>query len=323
MDPICSTPRLTFNLPTLLGGIDLVVMLIGLLAVSEVFLQTEKFISIKGFTAKAYLPPPSCRDDERFTFKEFRFSLKTIFRSSVIGCFIGSLPALGPTIASYLGYERAKCASKHPETFGEGELQGVIAAEAANNAVCGANLIPLLSLGVPGDLVAAILIGAFLIQGITPGPLIFREAPHVIYAVYAGLILSNLILFVIISFSFNLFTRVAQLPMSIIFPAMLIFCVAGVYGLNQNLKDVWVMLFFAVFGYIMLKFEYPPATMLIGFILGPLFEVNFRRALIISHGDVKIFFSSTITIVLWIITFISIFNITRRKLKETEVRLKK
>jgi len=314
-DPISSTPRLTFNLNPVLGGINLVVMLIGLLAVSQIFLQIEQNIGTKGIKVNAHhLPPPICRDDERVTFKEFKSYLKTIFRSSVIGCFIGSLPALGPTLASYLGYDMAKRFSKHPETFGEGEMEGVVAAEAANNAVCGANLIPLLALGVPGDLMAAILVGAFLIQGLTPGPMIFREAPQVVYGLYVGLFVSNVVLFIIVSMLLNFFIRLAQLSVVIIYPAVLVFCMVGVYAINQNIGDIWVMLFFAVIGYLMLKFEFSPATMLIGFILGPLFEVNFRRTLLLSNGSIKVFFGSPILIVIWVITFISMFITIRGRL---------
>jgi putative tricarboxylic transport membrane protein len=312
MDIITGTPRFDFGLDDLGSGIDLVVMLIGLLAVSEILVQLEGIILNKGAEKESHLPPPKHPNDSRFSWKEYKSCFKTIMRSSVIGLVIGALPALGPTLAAYLGYDAAKRASKHPEQFGKGAIEGVVAPEAANNAVCGANLIPLLAFGVPGDTVAAILIGAFLIQGITPGPLIFREAPNVVAGIYTGLIISNLILLVMALATFRFFTKITHLPKNIIFPSILLFCLAGVYALNQNAFDVWLMIFFSVIGYLMLKFEFTPATMLIGFILGPLFEKNFRQALLISGGDIGIFFRTPITWGLWAITIFSILAIARQ-----------
>jgi len=315
MDPITSMPRFTFNIPFLSSGINLVVMLIGSLAISEIFMQVE---TVAKGRISAHLPPPKSPEDERLLFKEFKECFRTILRSSVLGCGIGALPGLGPTLAAYIGYDMAKRSAKDPDKFGQGALEGVAAAEAANNAVCGANLIPLLSLGVPGDTVAAILIGAFMIQGITPGPLIFREAPEVVYGIYAGLILSNIILLITVLSTFKLFTNIARLPTTIIYPVIFIFCIVGVYALNQSLIDIWLMLFFAVLGYVMIKFNYSPATMMIGFILSPIFEVNFRQALLISNNDLTIFFSSPITWFFWAITLYSVYSLIKRNRVHTK-----
>ncbi|MGI6453627.1 MAG: tripartite tricarboxylate transporter permease [Syntrophomonadaceae bacterium] len=313
IDSMTALPRLTFDIPTLTKGIDLIGMLIGLLAVSEIFVQIEKIA--KG-QVSAHLPPPQHPDDSRFLPSEYKRILPTIGRSSLIGCFIGCLPALGTTLAAFLGYDMAKRASKHPEKFGTGIVEGVAGPEAANNAVCGANLIPLLAFGVPGDVVAAILMGAFLVQGLTPGPFIFREAPHVVYGVYAGLIISNLCLFVIAWFSAKQFARVASLKTNIIYPIILAFCIVGTYAINQHIGDIWVMLCFAILGYVMIKFGFSPATMIIGFILGPIFERYMRQALLVSGGSVDIFFSSPICIVLWIITAFSVYTIIRNSRRD-------
>lgn len=315
LDPIYSVPRFTFNMPYLGSGISLVVMLIGSLAVSEILKQIE---SVARGRTQAHLPPPSCPEDERLSFKEIKRNFKTMIRSAAIGCGIGSLPGLGPTLAAYMGYDIAKRNSKEPEKFGEGSLEGIAGAETANNAVCGANLIPLLALGVPGDTVAAILIGAFMIQGLTPGPLIFREAPQLVYSIYAGLILSNIVLLAVVMITHKGFAKIASLETTIIYPVVLIFCIVGVYALNQNLFDIWVMLLFAIIGYIMVKFDFSPATMMIGFILSPIFELNLRQALLISKNSIGIFFSTPITWVFWIVTFYSIFSISRRKIKENK-----
>jgi putative tricarboxylic transport membrane protein len=321
LDLFLSTPRFTFGVTYLAGGLNLIVMLIGLLAFSEILIQIE---SIARGKTTGHLPPPSQASDRRLSIKEYFANFKTILRSACLGCGIGALPGLGSTLAAYVGYDMARRNSKHPEEFGTGCLEGVAAPEAANNAVCGANLIPLLALGVPGDVVAAILIGAFMIQGLTPGPLIFREAPGVVGGLYAGLILSNLLL-VVITYPFvRLFTKIGQMKTTIIFPAVIAFCFIGVYGMGQNSVDLWAMLLFAVIGYVMTKFGYYPATMMIGFILSPLFEENFRQALIISKNNYAIFFQSYICIFFWLITVYSLFTILRgkyRQAKKEQMRL--
>ncbi len=310
LDPIASVTRFTFDTLSLSSGIDLIVMLIGSLALSEVLVQVE---SVARGKVDAHLPPPKEPADARLSWKEYIGNIKTIARSAAIGCGIGALPGLGPTLAAYIGYDMAKRNSKNPEEFGKGALEGVAAAETANNAVCGANLIPLLALGVPGDAMAAIMIGAFMVQGLTPGPLVFREAPQVIAGLYAGLILSNLLLVLFVMSCYRGFTKVSQLETTIIFPVVLLCCVIGVFALNQNFADLWIMLFFAVLGYIMVKFDYPPATMMIGFILSPLLEVNLRQALLISGNSLAIFFSTPITWFFWLVTVYSVFTITRSK----------
>lgn len=319
LDLFMSVPRFTFGISYLSGGIDLIVMLIGSLAFSEILIQIE---SVARGKTTGHLPPPAQKSDSHLLFSEYRANFKTILRSSFLGCGIGALPGLGSTLAAYVGYDMAKRNSKHPEKFGTGTLEGVAAAEAANNAVCGANLIPLLALGVPGDAVAAILIGAFMIQGLTPGPLIFREAPDVVAGLYAGLILSNLLLVAVTYMFVRVFTRIGQLKTTIIFPCVIAFCFIGVYGMGQNSVDLWVMLVFAVIGYLMVKFSYYPATMMIGFILSPLFEENFRQSLILSKNSYAIFFQSYISIFFWLITAYSLFTILRGKYRRERERVK-
>ncbi len=177
-------------------------------------------------------------------------------------------------------------------------------------------MIPLLTLGVPGDTATAILIGAFLIQGLTPGPLIFQEAPQVVYNIYSGVMMSNLVL-VLVTFAFyRLFTSISKIKTTIIFPCVCMCCIVGVYALNQNLGDVWIMIFFSAVGYVMAKFKFPPACMLIGFILSPIMEKNYRLALLIGNGDYRIFFSTPLTWTLWVVTAFSLFSILRGKRKK-------
>lgn len=312
LDSGYTIPRLTFGVLKLSSGIDLVVLLIGFLAVSEVLKQVE---GIARGNISAQLPP-AAEGGNRFTLKDAKLCLRHWFSSSALGCGIGALPGLGPALACYLGYDVSRKIAKEPEKFGEGALEGVAGAETANNAVCGANMIPLLSLGVPGDTGAALLMSAFIVQGLTPGPLVFQESPETVYNVYAGLILCNIVLVIIVLLTWKLFTKVCSLETTIVFPAVVMFCVIGVYALNSNLTDVWIMLIFAVIGYVLSKFKFPAVCVLIGFILSPLFEKNFRRALILSKGSFATFFSSPLCIVFWAATIIAVAVIVYGKHKD-------
>ena len=313
MDPSYTIPRLNFGILKLSSGIDLVVMLIGALALGEILKQVESIAS--GHTS-AHLPPMKTKEDRSFTKFDLKRSVGHWLRSSVLGCCIGALPGLGPALACYIGYDMGKKTSKHPEEFGKGSIEGVAAAEAANNAVCGANMIPLLSLGVPGDTGAALLIGAFMVQGLTPGPLVFTESPETVYNVYAGLILCNLALIIVALLTWKAFTKICSLETTLIFPCVLMFCIVGVYALNSSLTDVWVMLFFGVIGYLLQTFKFPIAPLLIGFILSPLFEKNFRRALQLNDGNFGVFFSSPLCWIFWAVTILAVFFIIRGKMKD-------
>ena len=312
MDPVFTTTRLTFGILKLSSGVELLVMLIGLLAFSELLKQTS---NINKFASHSLLPPPSCKEDSQFTWEDHKLSWKHWLRSSILGSLMGPLPGLGPALGCWVGYEVAKKNAKYPEKFGKGSLEGLAGAESANNAVAGASMIPLLALGIPGDAGAAVLIGAFLIQGLTPGPLVFTEAPQVVYNIYAGLMLCSIVLFVFMMISYPLFTGVTKLEDSLIYPSVAVLCVVGVYALSASLVDVWIMLFFATVGYLLSRMDFPIVTILIGFILSPIFERNARRALQLSFGDYSVFFSSTICIFFWVLTIIAAFTIMRGKRK--------
>ena len=317
LDQGFTTPRLTFGILKLTSGIDLVVMMIGILAMSQILHSVE---STGLGNARPNLPPPACKDDDRMTLKEAKSFLPHWLRSSALGCGIGALPGLGPALACYIGYDVGKKFSKHPEKFGKGSTEGVACAESANNAVCGANMIPLLALGVPGDTGAAILMGAFMVQGLTPGPLVFMESPDTVYNVYAGLILCNIALVVVALLTWRGFKAICSVSTSIIFPCVCLFCVVGVYALSSSLVDVWVMLFFSVVGYILTKFKFPLPTVIICFILSPLFEKNFRRALVLGHGDPAMFFSSPLCIAFWAVTIVAVALILRGKRKDKNLQ---
>ena len=309
LDPGTSLPRLTFDLNEMVDGIALVPMLIGLLTIPEIIAQYEQ----RSEAVKAHLPPPKTKDDTRITKRDFRRMLRPMAAGSVMGTVIGIIPGLGPTLGAFMGYDAAWRQSKHKDEFGKGSVEGIAGAESGNNSVSGANLIPLLGLGVPGDVEAAILVGAFLIHGLTPGPLIFQEAPDVVYGVYAGLLMANLLLFVIARGLLGAFTRAASMRVTIIFPLMLLLCAVGSYAFNQSLFDVGVTFLFGLFGYILNKLNFPRTTFLIGFILGPLLEDNFRRAMVMSGGEIGILFESPLSICLWVFAVLSVSTILYSK----------
>lgn len=305
VDPMTGRQRLTFGSLTLAGGLELVPLLIGLMAVSEVLVQVESRMRAAHV---AHLPPPAQPSDGRLSLWEYLRHLKTILRSTFIGTIVGVIPGLGPTLGAYIAYNVAHQFATPAEQrlFGKGSLDGVAAAESGNNAVSGANMIPLLGFGVPGDLLAAVIIGAFLLQGIAPGPRIFTESPDVVYGIYAGLIVANLLLLAIALPTLRVFVRLAQVRTSLLFPLVVMFCIVGSYAFNQNIVDVYVMLVFGVLGYVMRKFGFPLSTLIIGFIVTPLLERSFRQSLIFSRGGWDIFFGSSITWVLWGLTALSL-----------------
>lgn len=309
LDPMTGLPRFSFGTIELYSGISLIPMLIGLLTVSEILLQFER----RADPERTNLPPPPTAADSRITRADARTMVRPVCAGTVVGCVIGMIPGLGPTLGAFLGYDAAWRLSRNRSAFGKGSIEAVAGAEAGNNAVSGANLIPLLGLGIPGDTMAAILVGAFLIHGLTPGPLIFQEAPEVVYGLYAGLIMANFLLFGMVWWFLPVFTRAASIPGTILFPGVLIFCTLGSYAFNQSLFDVWIMFGFGVLGYVMAKLHVPRPPLLVGFILAPLLEENFRRAMIISDSDPTIFVSTPLVNALWVVACVSLFFILRQR----------
>ena len=288
LDPITATPRLTFDYLELEEGIGLIPMLIGTLAVSEALLQMEQ--PIKSL-ASSTLKFSKKKIDNVVTWAEFKFCLPTIIKSSALGTMIGAMPGLGATVAAFLAYGEAKRTSKTPEEFGKGSLEGIASAEAANNAVSGANMIPLLAFGIPGDIAAALIMGAFLIQGITLGPVVFKENPVEIYAIYSALIVANIFNLFLGQYLIKMCKHVVTVPKRLLFPIVLVVASAGAYALRGSLFDIQLVFIFGILGYFMLKNDIPTVPMLIGFILTPIFEENLRITLLLSSShDLNIAF---------------------------------
>jgi len=281
LDIETGTERLTFGLLELQDGIPIVAIAIGLLAFGEVLFQIERYFdSGAGHGDAARIELGSSKLD-RLSWRELRSCWRAILRGSVIGTAVGALPGLGASVAAFLAYGAERRASKSPEQFGTGRLEGLAAIESANNAVIGASLIPLLTLGIPGSATAALIVGAFLIHGITPGPFVFEENAEVIYGLFASLMLANFVNLVVGNVGLRFFAAVLAIPRRIIIASTAVLCLTGAYVSVGSMFGVGVMLVFAVTGYLMRKLGFPFIVLLIGFILGPMFERSLRHTVIL------------------------------------------
>ncbi len=313
LDLVYGTDRFVFDEPNLMGGLNFIAVLIGLFAIPEIIEYARKPRNQETKVRQL--------GDRHVTFAEYRRCFRSILRGSVIGVILGSIPGIGAAPSAFLSYSEARRNSKNKNNFGKGEIEGVAASEAGNNGVCGATLIPLLALGVPGDIITAIIIGAFMIHGLQPGPMLFATNGDIVYALFMGLILSSVFLLAVGSVAIRLFRFIADVPSSLLFPGILVLCVYGVYAVNNSIFDVGVMFAVGWVGYIMLRLNVPAAPFLIAFILGPLLEDNFRQSMLMSGGSGDILFRSPITWVFWTFTAITVAALIRTGLKERRNRL--
>ncbi|MBW2130582.1 MAG: tripartite tricarboxylate transporter permease [Deltaproteobacteria bacterium] len=313
LDPVMTTRRLTFNVVDLDSGISLIPLLIGLFALSEVFLQLGKKSRTRA--DRFVIRHSSNPSDNRVSWAEFRGCVRTILRGTFIGTVIGIIPGIGTGIASFISYGQARRASKNPEKFGNGSLEGIAASESGNSAVVGATFIPLLTMGIPGDIITAVIMGAFMIQGLIPGPLLFKDHAHMIYAIFLGFIICDIVYFIIGSLFMKYAAYLSKVPRGYLFPVVLIFCVVGAYAINHSMFDVGTMVFFGILGFFMLKFGFATAPLLIAFILSPIGETAVRQSLLLSGGSLSIFVTRPIALVFLIMTVLSIIGIIRSQLK--------
>ena len=282
MDSINARPRLTFDRMELMDGVGLVPIVMGLFGISEVLLNIEQKIRRDIFQTKikGLLP----------TAKDWRDSAGPIARGSVLGFFLGILPGGGAVISSFISYAVEKRVSKHPERFGKGAIEGVAAPEAANNAATGGAFIPLMTMGIPPNVIMAMLLGAFMIHGVQPGPLMMKQNPGLFWGVIASMYIGNGMLLVLNLPLIGMWVKVLKVPYRILFPLILLFCLIGVYSVSNAVFDIYIMVVFGIVGYLMKKFDYEGAPLVLAFVLGPLLENNLRKSLIMSQGDFSIFF---------------------------------
>ncbi|WP_134700794.1 tripartite tricarboxylate transporter permease [Ammoniphilus sp. YIM 78166] len=304
VDILTGYPRFTFGFPALETGVSLVPAMIGLFSLSQVMIQAEnrgknqgkkKALNIEG----KVLP----------TWAEFKGIFATIIRSSGIGTFVGMLPGAGADIGSWVSYNEAKRFSKHKEKFGKGHIEGVAAPEAANNAVSGGALIPLLTLGIPGSAATAVLLGGLMIQGLIPGRELFTTHADITYSVIFGFIIANILMGIVGLLGAKYFVKVSVVSDAILAPIIITLCVVGSYAINNNVFDIWVMIIFGFIGYFIRKTGFHPAPIILGMVLGPIAERGFRQSVLMAKGDLLgFYFSRPITVVLMILVLIALFS---------------
>ena len=285
----------------LMDGFALLPVIIGLFAVSQMFEEAELGMKKAKYDGQG-------EQKEKFSLKVFRNQIVNLIRSSAIGTFMGILPGVGGSAASILSYSQAKNFSKHPDKFGKGAEEGLIASETANNGLTGGALIPLLSLGIPGDSTTAVLIGAFMLPGITVGPLFITENRGTWNTILFALLFANIVMFVVMFFAIKYISNIIRIPKSRLYPAIIIMAVVGAYSINNGIMfDVWAMLIFGVVGYVFTKVGVPAAPFLIGFILGGDLENYFIQAIQASGGSLSIFVTKgPIAWVVWLMILASV-----------------
>jgi len=298
-DPISGFPRYIFGQMELYEGPPFIPTLIGLFAVSEILSGVEKFsIGSTKITEKVTQILPTPADMKR--------CMVTICKGGLIGTFIGAIPGAGGDIAAFVSYGEAKRSSKTPEKFGTGMIEGVAAAESANNGCSGGAMIPLLSLGVPGDSVTAILLGAFIIHGLQPGPLLYKDHIDVVYMVFASLLISNIAMFIIGACGVKFFAKIIGMDKRMLLPIILVLSLIGSYSMRNSFFDVFLTLAFGVIGYLFQRYGFPLPPILLALILGPMAESNLRRELVISQGSPAIFLQQPIALFLMGLAVISL-----------------
>ena len=300
MDIVTGVARFTFGKPDLLSGIDFLPVAVGLFGVGEVLASSEQPVELEITRADLSLRKvfPTVADWVRCRW--------SILRGGIIGFLIGALPGAGATMASFISYAVEKKSSRHPEEFGKGAIEGVAGPESANNAASVGALVPLLTLGVPGSATTAVMMGALMMYGLHPGPLLFEKNPDFVWGLVASMYIGNVLL-VILNVAFvPAFVNVLRIPPTILQPLIVVFCMVGAYTLDNNLFDVWLVLLFGVLGYFMKKLDYPPAPLVLALVLGNLLETSLRQSLIISGGSMGIFVTRPISALLLLIAAVVI-----------------
>jgi len=289
MDPISGKTRFTFGCGTLIDGIGLVPVAMGLFGISEVLMNLEESLERVIFKTNVKNLLPDLND--------WKKSTGPIIRGTLLGFPLGILPGGGAIIASFVSYSLEKRISRSPERFGHGAIEGVAGPETANNAAAGGSFVPLLALGIPPNVVMALLMGALIISGVTPGPLMIKQHPEVFWGVVASMYLGNIILLLLNLPLIGIWVKLLKVPYRILMPLILLFCVIGSYSLNNNVVEVVIMIIFGIAGYVLRKFEFEAAPLMVAFILGPIWETSWRQSLVISDGKFSIFLEKPISLV--------------------------
>jgi putative tricarboxylic transport membrane protein len=296
--------RFTDGRIELAGGFEFIAISIGLFAVGEVLVNVERR------TGRQIFSVPNKLRQLLPTVADLRESKVAIAQGSVVGFFIGCLPGAGSTVASFVTYTLQKRISKHPERFGKGAIEGVAAPEAANNSETGGAMIPLLTLGIPGSGTGAVLLGALVLYGLNPGPLLFTDHPEVVWPIIASMYLGNVALLVMNLPMVPLFAKLLKVPYWVMYPGILLISVVGVYSVNMAMFDVWVLVFFGLLGYVMKKIGMPPAPLLLAFVLGPIAENSIRQSLILSDNNPIIYLQRPISVTMLALAVLLLASLT-------------
>lgn len=293
LDPVRSAARFTYNTLTLMNGLELVPIAMGLFGISEVLgLIEEKF------SKEEVAKPPKGLFALLPNKKDWRDSAGAISRGTILGFLVGILPGGGAIVSSFASYAIEKRISKHPEKFGTGLIEGVAAPESANNSATAGAFIPLLTLGIPSNVIMALMLGALMLHGITPGPMLLKQRPDMFWGVITSMYVGNIMLLILNLPLIGLFVQITKVPEAIMGSIITLVCLLGAYGINNNPMDILIMVIFGVLGYLMKKVKLEAAPLLLAFILGPMIETSLRQSLILSKGNFMIFFSRPISGVL-------------------------
>lgn len=299
MDPVRGAPRFTLGIPPLYDGIGFIPVVMGLFGIGEILLSMESPVLEVIKTKISDLFPKK---------EEWRVAAGAIGRGTIIGFFLGLIPGIGAIIPTFVAYVMEKKVSKHPEKFGTGIIEGVASPETANNSYANGAMVPLLTLGIPGSPTLAVLMGAFIIHGLTPGPFLFKERPDVVWGLIASFYLGNVILLILNLPLVGLWAKLLEIRHQYLYPGILLFCILGAYSLNQSIFDVGVMVFFGILGYLFRKLDWPLAPAILALILGPMMERALRTSLEMSGGDISILITRPISVVLLIIAAIVLIS---------------
>ena len=313
IDPVRGAPRFTLGIPDLYDGLGFIPVVMGLFGISEILLTAEKPFRHKVETRFSSLLPSRA---------EWRRSAGAIARGTGIGFVLGLVPGIGSIIPTFMAYVVEKRLSRTPERFGQGAIEGVAAPETANNAYANASMIPLLTLGIPSSPTIAVLMGAFIVNGLTPGPFLFKERPDLVWAVIASFVIGNVLLLVLNLPFVGLWARLLRVPWQYLCTGTLLFCLIGAYSLNQSVFDIYVMLGFGIIGYFLRKLDLPAAPAVLGLILGPFMEKSMRTALEMSGGDFAIFVDRPLCLFLLVVAALvlasSALRLPPRAVREAE-----
>jgi len=288
LDPITSQQRMTFGVLNLYEGLGIAPMTMGLFGFSEVLQNLE---------GNQNNPLIKTKISELFpTRQDWLQARWAIVRGTIIGFFMGLLPGGGPVLSTFISYGMEKRIARDPSRFGKGAIEGVAAPEAANNSAASTSFIPLLTLGIPPNVILAVLFGAFLIHGIQPGPFLLNDHPDIFWGLVSSMYLGNVMLLFLNLPMIPLWIQILKIPSRFLYPLILLFCVIGAYSINNSVFDVGVMIAFGVAGYLLKKFGYEGAPLILAFVLGPIFEINLRRSLLMSQGSFAVFFTRPLTV---------------------------